>query len=103
MSTFKDLQLLSDAAYYDRCNYVNYNVDNVLEETDKIKDGIYHAKAGSRDVPLFKILMTNQCNNDCAYCTNCIEHKYQRARLSPEALAKIYMKYHILYYNDFCS
>ena len=94
MSTFKDLQLLSDAAYYDRCNYVNYNVDNVLEETDKIKDGIYHAKAGSRDVPLFKILMTNQCNNDCAYCTNCIEHKYQRARLSPEALARIYMKYY---------
>lgn len=94
MSTFKDLQLLSDAAYYDRCNYVNYNVDNVLEETGKIKDGIYHAKAGSRDVPLFKILMTNQCNNDCAYCTNCIEHNYQRARLSPEALARIYMKYY---------
>lgn len=94
MSTFKDLQLLSDAAYYDRCNYVNYNVDNILEETDKIKDGIYHAKAGSRDVPLFKILMTNQCNNDCAYCTNCIKHKYQRARLSPEALARIYMKYY---------
>ena len=94
MSTFKDLQLLSDAAYYDRCNYVNYNVDNVLEETDKIKDGIYHAKAGNREVALFKILMTNQCNNDCAYCTNCMGHKYQRARLSPDALARIYMKYY---------
>lgn len=94
MSTFQDLQLLSDAAYYDRCNYVNYNVDNILEETGKIKDGIYHAQAGNRTVPLFKILMTNECNNDCAYCTNCIEHKYQRARLSPEALAQIYMKYY---------
>lgn len=56
MSTYNDLQLLSDAAYYDRCNYVNYNVDNVLKETDKIKDAIYHAKAGSRDVPLLKYL-----------------------------------------------
>lgn len=94
MSTYKDLQLLSDAAYYDRCNYVNYNVDNVLKETDKIKDGIYHAKAGNREVPLFKVLMTNECNNDCAYCTNCINHKYQRAKLSPDALARIYMKYY---------
>ncbi|MGN1321476.1 MAG: radical SAM protein [Methanosphaera sp.] len=94
MSTYKDLQVLSDAAYYDRCNYVNYNVDNVLKETDKIKDGIYHAKAGNMDVPLFKVLLTNQCNNDCAYCTNCMNHKYQRARLSPEALARIYMKYY---------
>ena len=94
MSTFKDLQLLSDAAYYDRCNYVNYNVDNVLKETDKIKDGIYHAQAGNRTVALFKILMTNECNNDCAYCTNCIEHKYQRARLSPESLARIFMNYY---------
>lgn len=94
MSTYHDLQLLSDAAYYDRCNYINYNVDNVLKETDKIKDGIYHAKAGSRDVALFKVLLTNQCNNDCAYCTNCINHKYQRARLSPEALARIFMKYY---------
>lgn len=94
MSTYNDLQLLSDAAYYDRCNYVNYNVDNVLKETDKIKDAIYHAKAGSRDVPLFKILMTNECNNDCAYCTNCRGHKYQRARLSPDSLAQIFMKYY---------
>lgn len=94
MSTYKDLQLLSDAAYYDRCNYVNYNVDNVLKETDKLKDGIYHAKAGNREVPLFKILMTNKCNNDCTYCTNCMNHKYQRAQISPEALARIYMKYY---------
>ncbi len=94
MSTYKDLQLLSDAAYYDRCNYVNYNVDNVLKETDKIKDCIYNAKAGNRDVPLFKVLLTNQCNNDCAYCVNCIEHKYQRARLSPESLARIFMDYY---------
>lgn len=94
MSTFKDLQLLSDAAYYDRCNYVNYNVDNVLKETDKIKNAIYYAKRGNGEVPLFKILMTNQCNNDCAYCTNCKAHNYQRARLSPDALARIYMDYY---------
>ena len=94
MSTFQDLQLLSDAAYYDRCNYVNYNVDNILKETDKLKDGIYHAKAGNREVPLFKILMTNQCNNDCAYCTNCMKHKYQRAHIGPDALARIYMQYY---------
>lgn len=94
MSTFQDLQLLSDEAYYDRCNYVNYNVDNILKETDKLKDGIYHAKAGNREVPLFKILMTNQCNNDCAYCTNCMKHKYQRAHIGPDALARIYMQYY---------
>ncbi|MBR3213297.1 MAG: radical SAM protein [Methanosphaera sp.] len=94
MSTYRDLQLLSDAAYYDRCNYVNYNVDNVLKETDKIKNGIYYAKRGSQEVPLFKVLLTNQCNNDCAYCTNCKAHNYQRARLSPDALARIYMDFY---------
>ncbi len=94
MSTQKDIQLLSDAAYYDRCNYINYNVDNILKETDKIKDCIYHAQAGNTEVPLFKILLTNQCNNDCTYCTNCKAHQYQRARISPEALAQIYMKYY---------
>ncbi len=94
MSTYKDLQLLSDAAYYDRCNYINYNVDNILKETDKNKDCIYNARAGNREVPLFKVLLTNQCNNDCSYCTNCRSHKYQRVRISPEALGRIFMKYY---------
>ncbi len=93
MSTYKDLRILADAAYYDRCNYVNYNVDNFLNSTEN-KDCIYNARAGSRTVKLFKVLMTNKCNNDCAYCTNCRGHKYQRAQLDAKTLSHIFMNYY---------
>ncbi len=93
MSTYKDLRILADAAYYDRCNYVNYNVDNFLNSTEN-KDCIYNARAGSRNVKLFKVLMTNKCNNDCAYCTNCQGHKYQRAQLDAKTLSHIFMNYY---------
>ncbi|MCD7781488.1 MAG: helix-hairpin-helix domain-containing protein [Methanosphaera sp.] len=93
MSTYRDLQVLSDAAYYDRCNYVNYNVDNILNDTST-KDCIYNAQTGNDTVALFKVLLTNECNNDCKYCTNCRSNKSQRARLSSQALADIFMTYY---------
>ncbi len=93
MSTFNDLKILSDAAYYDRCNEVNYNVDNFLNSTEN-KDCIYNAQAGNRNVKLFKVLMTNKCNNDCAYCTNCRNHNYTRAQLDSKTLSHIFMNYY---------
>ena len=94
MSLSKDIQQLTDAAYYDRCNTINYNIDQLIKTMQDSNNGIYHARKGDCVVPLFKILQSNQCNSDCTYCTNCKKHKYQRASISPEALAKIYDQYY---------
>lgn len=92
MSTYKDLQILSNAAFYDKCNTRNYNRDNILRKNTD--DCIYNAKMGNREIPLFKILLTNKCKNDCAYCINCSKHKNQKVELTPEELAHCYMKYY---------
>ncbi|WP_308574134.1 helix-hairpin-helix domain-containing protein [uncultured Methanosphaera sp.] len=92
MSTYKDLQILSNAAFYDKCNTRNYNRDNILRKNTD--DCIYNAKMGNREIPLFKILLTNKCKNDCAYCINCNKHKNQKVELTPEELAHCYMKYY---------
>ncbi|MDO5851351.1 MAG: helix-hairpin-helix domain-containing protein [Methanobacteriaceae archaeon] len=94
MSLSKDIQQLTDAAYYDRCNTISYNIDQLIKTINDSNDGIYYAKNGKCLVPLFKILQSNQCNSDCTYCTNCKKHKYQRASISPEALAKVYNQYY---------
>lgn len=92
MSRARKLKILGESARYDRCNYANYNVDNFL--TRKIP-GIYNAS--TRDgctVPLFKVLMTNKCSNDCKYCVNCNKHRFDRVEFSPEDLTSIFLDYY---------
>lgn len=88
MSKQKILEILSQAAYYDKCNTTNYNKDNLLKNMR-----IYNAKAGCRDVPLFKVLLTNKCKNDCKYCINC-NKSYEQVELTPEELSEIYIEYY---------
>lgn len=92
MNNAKKLKVLGESAKYDRCNYANFNVDNFL--SGKIP-GIYNAS--TRDgctVPLFKVLMTNKCSNDCRYCVNYNKHKFNRAEFSPEELTSIFLDYY---------
>lgn len=92
MSTYKDLQILSNAAFYDKCNTTNYNHDNILQNTENTC--IYNAKMAGREIPLFKVLLTNKCKNDCAYCINCNKHENMKVELTPSKLAECYMKYY---------
>ncbi len=56
---------------------------------------IYHAS--TRDgctVPLFKVLMTNKCSNDCRYCVNHNRHNFNRVEFSPEDVTSIFLEYY---------
>lgn len=88
----KKLEILGESARYDRCNYISTNVENFLN--NKLP-GIYHAS--TRDgctVPLFKVLMTNKCSNDCKYCINCNKHNLNRVEFSPEDITNIFLDYY---------
>jgi putative DNA modification/repair radical SAM protein len=43
---------------------------------------------------LFKVLLTNTCINDCAYCVNQIGRDIPRCSFQPEELARLFMELH---------
>ena len=47
---------------------------------------------GGGSVCLFKVLLTNVCTNDCAYCVNQIGRDGPRTSFRPEELAKLFMQ-----------
>jgi putative DNA modification/repair radical SAM protein len=52
------------------------------------------ALPGGGYIPLLKILLTNVCINDCAYCVNQIGRDVPRCSFHPEELAKLFMELH---------
>lgn len=96
MNTLKKMQVLSDSAQYDLCDYVNHN-----KKSDTNLPGIYHATgANGCQVPLFKVLMTNKCVNDCKYCINQSKRNFTRIELSPDELSKSFLNYYNNSYVD---
>jgi len=86
------MEILGDSARYDLCNYSNYNPDNFF--SGKLP-GVYNAKSQNGDcVPLFKVLMTNKCSNDCRYCVNHSAHQFNRVEFTPEELTSIFLDYY---------
>lgn len=92
MNIAKKLEILGESAKYDRCNYIKPNLEKLL--TGKIP-GIYHATTSNGcTVPLFKVLMTNKCSNDCRYCINHDKHRFNRVEFSPEDITTIFLDYY---------
>jgi len=90
MNTLKKMQVLSDSAQYDVCDYVSHS-----KKSDVNLPGIYNATGpGGCKVPLFKTLMTNKCVNDCKYCINQSKRNFTRIELSPEELARVFLNYY---------
>ncbi len=50
------------------------------------------ALPGGGCVPLLKVLMTNACVNDCAYCVNQVGRDIPRCSFQSEELAKLFME-----------
>jgi putative DNA modification/repair radical SAM protein len=92
MNKVRKMEILGESAKYDRCNYGNYNTDNFL--SGKFP-GIYNATNPNGEcVPLFKVLMTNKCSNDCLYCINHSTHHFNRVEFTPEELTSIFLDYY---------
>ena len=90
MNTLSKMQVLSDSAQYDLCDYVNHH-----KSSDVNLPGIYHATgANGCKIPLFKVLMTNKCVNDCKYCINQSKRNFSRLSLNPQELATVFLYYY---------
>ncbi len=87
----KKLILVSDAAKYDvSCSSSGSRRVNTPGGIGSGSyGGICHTwSADGRCVSLLKILMTNYCIYDCAYCVNRRSHETERAILTPEEIAE---------------
>ena len=94
MNSKNKLKILSDSAQYDLCNYVTPSVESL--KNSKIP-GIYHTSSSNGcSIPIFKVLMSNKCNNDCKYCVNHSKRKFSRVEYSPKELTNLFLDY----YND---
>ena len=93
-STLQKLEILADAAKYDAsCASSGTSKRNSvggkgIGSTEGM--GICHAYApDGRCISLLKILMTNFCIYDCAYCINRVSSNVQRARFSVEEVVHL--------------
>ncbi|PKL66429.1 MAG: radical SAM protein [Methanobacteriales archaeon HGW-Methanobacteriales-1] len=90
MNTMRKMQVLSDTAQFDLCDYVNHQT-----KSKPNLPGIYYSTvSGGCQVPLFKVLMTNKCINDCKYCVNHSKRNFTRMELSPEELTRVFLNYY---------
>ena len=56
-------------------------------QTPDLSGAIYQAARGGGRTPLLKVLLSNVCENDCAYCANRASASVHRCSLRPEELA----------------
>lgn len=91
-SVQKKLNILADAAKYDvSCASSGNNRSNASGGIgNAVSCGICHSfTEDGRCVSLLKVLMTNSCIYDCAYCINRRSNDRPRATLTPEELTDL--------------
>jgi len=93
MSLGERVQVLSDSAQFDLCDY---SADPSQRNT--AVPGIYYTSYRGCRVPLFKVLLTNRCCNDCRYCIN--SSCEMPVELSPEEIARVFLDYYERRYVD---
>ncbi len=91
MDIMEKLTILADSAKYDvACT--SSGVDRTGDKSglgSAVAAGICHAfSADGRCVSLLKVLMTNVCRYDCAYCVNRRSNDAPRASFTPRELAE---------------
>lgn len=97
MTLFEKLTILSDAAKYDvACT--SSGVDRSGNKTGMgncLAPGICHTfSADGRCVSLLKILFTNECIFNCAYCLNNCNNDVRRASFAPEEICTITLEFY---------
>jgi len=82
------LETLVDAARFDVCSY------NGPHDIGRAPARFIYRAAlpGGGSICLFKVLLTNVCTNDCAYCVNQVGRDVRRTSFLPEELAKVFMQ-----------
>lgn len=94
----RKLAILSDAAKYD-ASCASSGTTRRDSRTGGLGStegsGICHAYApDGRCISLLKILMTNFCVFDCAYCVNRVSSNIERARFTPEEVITLTLEFY---------
>lgn len=92
LDIYEKLSLLANGAKYDvscaSSGVIRKNSKNQVGNTSRF--GVCHSwSSDGRCISLLKVLLTNFCNNDCAYCINRKKNDIHRTVLMPDELAKI--------------
>lgn len=89
------LVLLGQAARHDICGGASFAPRRRPGRRRKVPPGIYPAVLpNGRVACLFKVLLTNSCANDCAYCQNRLGGPGPEASFSPDELARAFVELH---------
>ena len=97
MDMFEKLKILTDAAKYDvACTSSGSDRrgrQGVLGNA--VAAGICHSfAADGRCISLLKVLLSNDCAFDCAYCVNRRSAECRRATFTPEELCSLTMEFY---------
>jgi len=94
---YTKMQILSDSAKYDvSCSSSGSESNYKTGELGAThSSGICHTfTADGRCVSLLKVLLTNYCLYDCAYCINRVSNDIPRAAFSPKELADLTINFY---------
>lgn len=98
MDLMEKLTILTDSAKYDvACTSSGSNEQNPVGMGlgSTVNCGICHTfSADGRCVSLLKVLMTNRCVYNCAYCVNRCTNDVARASFTPQELAELTMEFY---------
>lgn len=96
MEVMEKLKILANAAKYDvSCSSSGSNRRNKGGIGNASVSGICHSWSDDgRCISLLKILMTNYCAFDCAYCVNRVTRDVERAMFSPEEIAELTINFY---------
>ncbi len=97
MDTERKLEILSDAAKYDvSCSSSGSSRANTPGGTgNACSAGICHSWSDDgRCISLLKILMSNVCTHDCAYCINRRSNDVPRASFTPKEVVDLTMNFY---------
>ena len=97
MHVQRKLEILADAAKYDAScassGAKRAGTGKGIGHSDGT--GICHSYTpDGRCVSLLKLLLTNYCNYDCAFCVNRVSSDIQRARFTPEEVVSLTLNFY---------
>nr|WP_309485115.1 putative DNA modification/repair radical SAM protein [Alkalibacter rhizosphaerae] len=94
---YERLMVLADSAKYDvSCSSSGVDRKSNKQGLGSAKSyGICHTwAADGRCISLMKVLLTNNCIYNCAYCVNRVTNDVERASLTPEETALLTMEFY---------
>lgn len=94
MSVLEKLKILGESAKYDICSFSANKNKYSCDNSANIPACCHSVLPDGRWVTLFKVLMTNNCINDCKYCSNRAGRKAERTSFSSKETAKLFLDFY---------